>query len=51
MQYAHSTNIDKLLEAVDQHLARVQDAFIMLAALVIAADDTSFHDPALFSPV
>jgi hypothetical protein len=50
MQYAHSTNIDKLLEAIDQHLGRVQHAFIALIALVFAADDTSFHDPALFSP-
>ena len=50
MPYAHSTNIDKLLEALDQHLGRVQHAFIALIALVFAADDTSFHDPALFSP-
>ena len=50
MQYAHSTNIDKLLESIDQHLGRVQHAFIALIALVFAADDTSFHDPALFSP-
>jgi hypothetical protein len=50
MPYAHSTNIDKLLEAIDQHLGRVQHAFIALIALVFAADDTSFHDPALFSP-
>jgi hypothetical protein len=50
MPYAHSTNIDRLLEALDQHLGRVQHAFIALIALVFAADDTSFHDPALFSP-
>jgi hypothetical protein len=50
MTYAHSTNIDKLLEVLDQHLGRVQHAFIALIALVFAADDTSFHDPALFSP-
>ncbi|HEX2570907.1 MAG TPA: hypothetical protein VH877_15215, partial [Polyangia bacterium] len=50
MPHAHSTNIDKLLESLDQHLGRVQHAFIALIALVFAADDTSFHDPALFSP-
>jgi hypothetical protein len=49
MPYAHSTQIDKLLEALDQHLGRVQHAFIDLIALIFAADDTSFHDPALFS--
>jgi hypothetical protein len=38
------------LEAIDQHLGRAQHAFIALVALVFAADDTSFHDPALFSP-
>jgi hypothetical protein len=37
------------LEAIDQHLGRAQHAFIALIALVFAADDTSFHDPALFS--
>ena len=46
MPYAHSTQIDKLLESVDQHLGRVQHAFIDLIALIFAADDTSFHDPA-----
>ena len=50
MPYAHSTQIDKLLESVDQHLGRVQHVFIDLIALIFAADDTSFHDPALFSP-
>jgi hypothetical protein len=49
MQYTHSTQIDKLLEALDQNLGRVQHAFIDLIALIFAADDTSFHDPALFS--
>jgi hypothetical protein len=49
MPYAHSTQIDKLLESVDQHIGRVQHAFIDLIALIFAADDTSFHDPALFS--
>jgi hypothetical protein len=40
---AYSTKIDKLLDDIDKQLERVQYAFIMLAALVFAADDASFY--------
>jgi hypothetical protein len=40
---AHSTKIDKLLDDIDKQLERVQYAFIMLAALIFAADDASFY--------
>jgi hypothetical protein len=39
---AHSTKIDKLLDDIDKHLENIQYAFIMVTALVIAADDASF---------
>ena len=40
---AHSTKIDKLLDDIDKHLENIQYAFIMVTALVIAADDASFY--------
>ena len=40
---AHSTIVDKFLDDIDKQLERVQYAFIMLAALVFAADDASFY--------
>jgi hypothetical protein len=40
---AHSTKIDELLDQIDKHLENVQYAFIMVAALVYAADDASFY--------
>jgi hypothetical protein len=40
---AHSTKIDELLENIDKHLGNIQYAFIMVAALVVAADDASFY--------
>jgi hypothetical protein len=40
---AHSTIVDKLLDDIDKQIERVQYAFIMLAALVFAADDASFY--------
>jgi hypothetical protein len=41
---AHSTKIDELLDDISKHLENVQYAFIMVTALVYAADDTSFYD-------
>jgi len=41
---AHSTKVDKLLDDIDKHLENIQYAFIMVTALVYAADDTSFYD-------
>jgi hypothetical protein len=41
MPFAHSTQIDTFLEAVDRHLKNVQHAATVLAALVIAADDAA----------
>ena len=40
---AHSTIVDKLLDDIDKHLENIQYAFIMVTALVIAADDASFY--------
>ena len=40
---AHSTKIDKLLDDIDKHLENIQYAFIMVTALIIAADDASFY--------
>ncbi|HEX2573175.1 MAG TPA: hypothetical protein VH877_26740 [Polyangia bacterium] len=41
---AHSTKIDELLDNIDKHLENIQYAFIMVTALVVAADDASFYD-------
>jgi hypothetical protein len=40
---AHSTKIDEFLDTIDKHLENVQYAFIMVAALIVAADDASFY--------
>ena len=40
---AHSTKIDELLDTIDKHLENIQYAFIMVTALVVAADDASFY--------
>ena len=40
---AHSTKVDELLDNIEKHLENIQYAFIMLAALVVAADDASFY--------
>jgi hypothetical protein len=41
---AHSTKIDELLDKIAKHLENIQYAFIMVTALIYAADDASFYN-------